>query len=450
MTPCEKILQSAREHGVDMVGLSGLITPSLEEMARVARELEREGFAVPLLIGGATTSPAHTALRIAPEYGPPVVHVPDASRAVGVVSRLLNPGLRPGFVEQNIADQARLREQHENAGSAKPLLALEEARRRRPAIAWRPEDVARPEFLGVRALDPFPLEELVPYIDWSPFFHAWDIRGRYPALLEDPRARELFDDARRVLDLIVSRRRIQARGVYGFFPANRAGDDVEVYSDDTRGRTVARFHFLRQQMDKPAGQFNHCLADFIAPVQPEPALSPAARLPDYLGAFAVSAGFGVDELCAEFVRDHDDYQAILAKALADRLAEAFAECLHRRVRIEWGYGRQEQLSHEDLIRERYRGIRPAAGYPACPDHTEKWTIWRLLDVERSAGIELTESCAMRPASSVSGLYFAHPEAKYFAVGRIARDQVLDYHRRKQMELAEIERWLAPNLGYTPA
>ncbi len=450
MTPCEKILQSAREHGVDMVGLSGLITPSLEEMARVARELEREGFAVPLLIGGATTSPAHTALRIAPEYGPPVVHVPDASRAVGVVSRLLNPGLRPGFVEQNIADQARLREQHENAGSAKPLLALEEARRRRPAIAWRPEDVARPEFLGARALDPFPLEELVPYIDWSPFFHAWDIRGRYPALLEDPRARELFDDARRVLDLIVSRRRIQARGVYGFFPANRAGDDVEVYSDDTRGRTVARFHFLRQQMDKPAGQFNHCLADFIAPVQPEPALSPAARLPDYLGAFAVSAGFGVDELCAEFVRDHDDYQAILAKALADRLAEAFAECLHRRVRIEWGYGRQEQLSHEDLIRERYRGIRPAAGYPACPDHTEKWTIWRLLDVERSAGIRLTESCAMMPASSVSGLYFAHPEAKYFAVGRIARDQILDYQGRKQMELAEIERWLAPNLGYTPA
>ncbi len=449
MTPCEKILQSAREHAVDMIGLSGLITPSLEEMARVARELEREGFTVPLLIGGATTSPAHTALRIAPEYGPPVVHVPDASRAVGVVSRLLNPGLRPGFVEQNIADQARLRQQHENAGSAKPLLTLEEARRRRPGIAWKPEDAAQPEFLGVRALNPFPIEELVPYIDWSPFFHAWDIRGRYPAVLDDPRARELFDDARRVLDLIVSRQRLQARGVYGFFPANRVGDDVEVYSDDTRGQPLARFHFLRQQMDKPAGQFNHCLADFIAPAQPETASNPPGRLPDYLGAFAVTTGFGVDELCAEFVRDHDDYQSILAKALADRLAEAFAECLHRRVRIEWGYGRQEQLSHEDLIRERYRGIRPAAGYPACPDHTEKWTIWRLLDVERSTGIQLTESCAMRPASSVSGLYFAHPEAKYFAVGRIARDQILDYHCRKQMELAEIERWLAPNLGYTP-
>jgi len=296
---------------------------------------------------------------------------------------------------------------------------------------------------------PITISDLVPFIDWSLYFHTWELRGRYPAILEKPEAKKLFEDAQELLHDIVSRKLLAARAVYGFFPANAVGDDVELYTDDTRTQVLATFHFLRQQMDKPQGQFNNCLADFIAPRAP--LLSTISYpLSDYLGAFAVSAGFGVEELCGKFGRDHDDYNSIMTKALADRLAEALAEYLHQRARKEWGYGQGETLTIEDLIREKYRGIRPAAGYPACPDHTEKWTLWKLLEVEKNTGIKLTESCAMWPGASVSGLYFAHPESKYFGVGKIGRDQVLDYHARKQMDLAAVERWLGPYLNYEPA
>jgi 5-methyltetrahydrofolate--homocysteine methyltransferase len=448
MVPCEKILQTAREKRVDLIGLSGLITPSLDEMAHVAREMQREGFILPLLIGGATTSRAHTAVKIAPGYSQPVVHVLDASRAVGVVSQLINPDVKPAFVKQNQSQQEKLRSEHAGQQTAKPLLSLDHARRRRAPIDWSAYTPPKPEFTGVRVLRGFPLQQIVPFIDWSPFFHTWELRGRYPTLFDDPqigsKARELFDDAQKLLEEIVGRELLQAKAVYGLFPANSLDDDVELYTDETRGQALATFHFLRQQMDKPAGQFNHCLADFIAPKS-----LPPPSVPDHLGAFAVTVGHGVDELCKQFERDHDDYNSIMTKALADRLAEAFAECLHQRVRGEWGYGRDERLTPEDLIRERYRGIRPAAGYPACPDHTEKLILWKLLDAERNTGIKLTESAAMWPASSVSGLYFAHPDSKYFAVGRIGRDQVLDYHRRKGMDLATVERWLSPYLGYDP-
>jgi 5-methyltetrahydrofolate--homocysteine methyltransferase len=451
MTPCDKILAIAREKQVDLIGLSGLITPSLEEMVHVAKEMSRQGFNVPLLIGGATTSRAHTSVKIAPNYEPAVVHVLDASRAVGVVGSLLSPQQKPEFLKRNHSEQEKLRQQHLGQKDHKPLLSIEEARRRRTPIEWKPEDLPKPSFTGVRVLENFPLEEIVPFIDWSPFFHTWELRGRYPAILEEPKAKELFDDAQRLLDEIVSKKLLTARAVYGFFPANSVGDDVELYTDDSRHTVLATFHFLRQQMDKPPGQFNHSLADFIAPKY----LSGGAGdvpsgLQDYLGAFAVTSGHGLDELCQSFERDHDDYNSIMAKSLADRLAEAFAERLHKQAREDWGYGRTENLTNDDLIRERYRGIRPAAGYPACPDHTEKFLLWDLMDVEKRAGIKLTESAAMYPASSVSGLYFAHPAAKYFGVGKIERDQVLDYHVRKSMDLAVVERWLAPNLNYDPA
>jgi len=443
MVPCEKILQTARELQVDMIGLSGLITPSLDEMAHVAREMKREGFSLPLLIGGATTSKAHTSVKIAPHYDEPVVHVVDASRAVGVVGQLINPRFKPAFARQNREDQEKIRRQH--AGQAARLLPLEEARRRAPKIQWKPEDIARPEFTGIRVLESVPLEELVSCIDWSPFFHTWELRGRYPAILDHPKygaeARTLFHDGQQLLDRIVREKLLTARGVYGFFPANSAGDDVEVYSGAARATALATFHFLRQQIEKPDGQPNLCLADFIAPRE-------AAQ--DYLGLFAVTAGLGADELAGQFKAGHDDYNAILAQALADRLAEAFAEYLHRRVRAEWGYGKDENLTVEQLIQEEYRGIRPAAGYPACPDHTEKWTLWELLDVEKNTGIKLTESGAMWPASSVSGLYFAHPRSQYFGVGKLGRDQVLDYHRRKGMDLRAVEKWLGPYLNYEPA
>ena len=441
MTSCEKILAAAREHNVDIIGLSGLITPSLDEMAHVAREMERQGFTIPLLIGGATTSKAHTAVKIAPAYSHPVVHVLDASRAVGVVGQLLNPELKPAFIAQNREEQGQLRRQHESQRDLRPLLPLARARERRTPIVWHAADLARPSFTGVRVLDPFPLGEIVPFIDWSPFFHTWELRGRYPAILEDPKAAELFADAQTLLERIVAENLLTARAVYGFFPANSVGDDIELYTDESRTKVLTTFHTLRQQMDKPTGQFNHALADYIAPK--------ATGLHDYLGAFAVTSGHGTDELARAFEKDHDDYNSIMVKALADRLAEGFAECLHARVRREWGYGGDEKFTPEELIREQYRGIRPAAGYPACPDHTEKGILWRLLDAERHTGIRLTESYAMWPASSVSGLYFAHPEAKYFGVGKLDRDQVADYHLRKQMDLATVERWLGPNLNYDP-
>ena len=439
MTPSDKILATARERQVDLIGLSGLITPSLEEMVHVAKEMTREGFTIPLLIGGATTSRAHTSVKIAPNYESGVIHVLDASRAVGVVGSLLHPEQKSRFLNNNLAEQEKLRQQHLRQKDQKPLLALEEARRRRTSIEWKEADIPQPSFTGTRVLQNYPLEDLVPFIDWSPFFHTWELRGRYPAILEEPKAKELFDDAQRLLETIVQKKLLTARAVYGFFPANSVGDDVEIYTDDSRRAVLTTFHFLRQQMDKPAGQFNHSLADFIAPK--------SSGLRDYLGAFAVTSGHGIEAICERFERDHDDYNSIMTKALADRLAEAFAERLHKQAREDWGYGKTEKLSTDDLIREQYRGIRPAAGYPACPDHTEKQILWKLMDVEGGTGIKLTESFAMYPASSVSGLYFAHAEAKYFGVGKIERDQVLDYQRRKEMELQTLERWLAPNLNY---
>jgi 5-methyltetrahydrofolate--homocysteine methyltransferase len=443
MVPCEKILQTAREQKVDMIGLSGLITPSLDEMAHVARELKREGFVVPLLIGGATTSKAHTSVKIAPHYDHPVVHVLDASRAVGVVGHLISPDLRLAFDEKNRGEQDKIRQQH--AAPRAKLLPLAEARRRGPRHDWKPGDIAVPEWTGARVLDTaagtLALSDLVPLIDWSPFFHTWEMRGRYPSILKHEKygeqATKLFEDAQVLLRRLVKGKLLQARGVYGFFPANSAGDDVTLYKDSSRREVLTTFHFLRQQMEKPEGQSNLSLADFIAPAN------------DYIGAFAVTTGLGVDELAAEFKADHDDYNAIMTEALADRLAEAFAEFLHKRARVEWGFGKAENLSPEQLIDEQYRGIRPAAGYPACPDHTEKVTLWKLLDVETNAGIRLTESGAMWPASSVSGLYFADARSKYFAVGKMERDQVEDYARRKEMDLPTIEKWLGPYLNYEP-
>ncbi len=443
MVPCEKILKTAREQNVDIIGLSGLITPSLDEMQHVAREMQREGFTTPLLIGGATTSRVHTAVKIAPNYEPPVVHVLDASRAVPVVGALVNPETRANFALKNQSEQNRDRELFESSRQQRKSLTLEQARANRTPIDWAATEIARPEFTGVRLLKNYPLEQIVPFIDWSPFFHTWELKGVFPRILDDPnvgsQARKLYDDAQALLERIVSRRSLRANAVYGFWPANAVGDDIEVYADDNRSRVLTVFHTLRQQSEKRAGQFNQALSDFIAPRE-------SGRI-DYIGGFAVTTGIGLEELCAQFERDHDDYSSIMAKALADRLAEAFAELLHKRAREEWGYGRGENLSHEDLIKERYRGIRPAPGYPAQPDHTEKRLLFDLLQAEQSTGVHLTESFAMVPASSVSSLYFASPEAKYFALGKIERDQVEDYARRKGMELPEIERWLAPNLNY---
>jgi 5-methyltetrahydrofolate--homocysteine methyltransferase len=441
MVPSERILAAAREHKADMIGASGLITPSLDEMVHLAKEMERQGFALPLLIGGATTSRIHTAVKIAPMYSHPVVHVTDASRAVGVVGSLKSAELRQNFAEENRRLQEKLRESHRP--QAQPLLSLEEARRREPVFDWAAADVRRPEFTGVKVCDSVPLDEIVPYIDWTPFFATWELRGTYPKIFDDAtvgaRARELLDDAQKLLSEIVTGRLLTARAVFGLFPAASVGDDVEIYTSEARSGVLTEFHFLRQQMEKAPGHFNYSLADFVAPED--------SGVHDYLGAFAVSAGFCLEPLVARFERDHDDYNAIMAKALADRLAEALAELLHKRVRDAWGYGREERLCTDDLIHERYRGIRPAPGYPACPDHTEKQLLWDVLGVEKRTGIKLTESFAMYPAASVSGFYFAHPEARYFAVGKIDRDQVLDYSRRKGMDVKTTERWLAPNLNY---
>jgi len=443
MVPCEKILKTAREQNVDIIGLSGLITPSLDEMQHVAREMQREGFTTPLLIGGATTSRVHTAVKIAPNYEPPVIHVLDASRAVPVVGALVNNETRGNFALKNQSEQRRDRELFESSRAHSKSLTLEQARANRTPIDWATTEIAKPEGAGVRLLKNYPLEQIVPFIDWSPFFHTWELKGVFPRILDDPatgaQARKLYDDAQRMLDRIVSRRALRAHAVYGFWPANAVGDDIEVYAGENRSRVLTVFHTLRQQSEKRAGQYNQALADFIAPKE-------SGRI-DYIGGFAVTTGIGLEELCAQFERDLDDYSSIMAKALADRLAEAFAELLHKRAREEWGYGRDENLKPEDLIKERYRGIRPAPGYPAQPDHTEKRLLFDLLQPEQSAGVHLTESFAMTPASSVSGLYFSHPEAKYFALGKIERDQVEDYARRKGMEVREVERWLAPNLNY---
>ena len=406
--------------------------------------MERQGFTTPLLVGGATTSRAHTAIKIAPHYTQPVVHVLDASRAVPVTTTLLSDDGKDAFVAQHRADYATIRRNH--ASSRQPLVDLETARARRTPIAWRAEDVARPEATGPRVLDDFPIATLRDYIDWTPFFHTWELKGVYPRILDDekygPQARQIFAEANALLDRIIDERLLTARAVYGLFPASAVGDDVEVYADATRSQVLTRFHFLRQQTDRGTDQPCRSLGDFIAPKE--------TGLADHLGAFAVTSGIGLQALCDRFRAQHDDYNAIMAEAVADRLAEAFAEYLHKRVRDEWGYGHDEAFTPAELIQEKYRGIRPAAGYPACPDHTEKGTLWRLLDVEAATGITLTESYAMWPGSSVSGLYFAHPEARYFTLGRIDRDQVADYAVRKDLPVAEIERWLGPNLNYDDA
>ena len=444
MVSCEKILERAKAEKADMIGLSGLITPSLDEMVHVAKEMERQGFKLPLLVGGATTSRAHTAVKIAPHYSEPVVHVLDASRAVPVTSSLLSDAGKAEFVAQHRADYEAIRKAH--AAPRQQLVPLETARQRRTPIEWRTEDLPQPAFLGVRVLDNFPLATLREYIDWSPFFHTWGLKGIYPRILDHAeqgaQARQIFAEANALLDIVIAKNLIAARGVYGMFPASAVGDDVDVYTDEMHGELVERFHFLRQQANREGSEPCRSLADFIAPKE--------TGLDDHIGAFAVTTGIGLKELCDRFRAENDDYNAIMAEAIADRLAEAFAECLHKRVRDEWGYGRAENLTPEELIHEKYRGIRPAPGYPACPDHTEKGTIWRLLDVQANTGMLITESFAMWPGSSVSGLYFAHPDSRYFSLGKIGRDQVVDYSERKGMSVAEVERWLGPNLNYEPA
>jgi 5-methyltetrahydrofolate--homocysteine methyltransferase len=441
MVPCEKILEKAKVEGVDLIGLSGLITPSLDEMVHVAREMERGGWSVPLLIGGATTSSKHTAVKIAPAYRNAVVHVKDASRAVGVVDRLIRPELRAELDREN-----REAQQQERAAFARrrerKLVSYAEAVARRFRIDWDAGPVDRPGFTGVRVLRDFSLAEIVPYIDWSPFFMAWELSGKYPGIFDDPtvgvEAKKLFDDAQRLLGQIVADKKLTAHGVYGFFPANTDGDDVVIYTDESRTQERLRLCMLRQQWEREGQKSFRSLADYIAPV---------GGKADYIGAFAVTTGVGADELAAHFEAALDDYNAIMSKALADRLAEAFAELLHERARRDWGFGQNENLSKNELIAEEYRGIRPAPGYPACPDHTEKAKLWQLLEPEAAAGIRLTESYAMHPGAAVSGWYFGHPEARYFAVDLVTRDQVQNYAVRKGMPLAEAERWLAPNLAY---
>jgi 5-methyltetrahydrofolate--homocysteine methyltransferase len=455
MVPSEKILAAAREHRADLIGLSGLITPSLDEMVHVAREMQREGFDIPLLIGGATTSAKHTAVRIAPAYKQPVVHVLDASQAVGVVGNLIDDHLKPVFDLKNRDMQERDRKNFADR-QQKTLVPYAEACRRKFATDWQTVEIATPEFLGRKVLEDYPLAEIATYIDWSPFFQTWELKGKYPAILSDPavgeEARKLFADARRLLDQIVEKKWLRANGVYGFWPANAVGDDIVVFDPkgkidnrgsriEDRGEHITRFHTLRQQWERKGTNDFHALADFIAPEE-------CGRV-DYLGAFAVTAGLGIEPVLERFHKEHDDYQSILVKALADRLAEAFAEMLHARVRREWGYGRTENLKPEDLIEEKYRGIRPAPGYPACPDHTEKRILFDLLQAEEATGIKLTESFAMYPAASVSGFYFAHPQARYFSVDRVTKEQIEAYAARKGMTVPEVERWLSPNLGYEP-
>ncbi|WP_447585670.1 methionine synthase [Pseudoxanthomonas mexicana] len=442
MVPTQKILDTAKAENADLIGLSGLITPSLEEMTHVAREMQRQGFDTPLLIGGATTSRAHTALKIDPHYQAPTVWVKDASRAVGVAQSLISRDMRAAFVAANDADYAEIRERHKNRGDAKRLVSLEKARAQKFDGGWADYTPPTPRQPGLHVFDDYPLDELVDCIDWTPFFNAWELFGKYPAILTDDvvgaQASELYRDARAMLAKIVDERWLTAKAVFGLWPANSVGDDVELTVD---GRSE-RLHFLRQQVDKPVERPDFCLADFIAPKD--------SGRQDWIGMFAVTAGIGIDAHVARFEADHDDYNAILLKALADRLAEALAERLHQRVRTEfWGYVADETLDNEALIAEKYVGIRPAPGYPACPEHSEKATLFRLLDAGSHAGMSLTESFAMLPTAAVSGYYFSHPQSQYFVVGRVSKEQVADYARRKGVEIAQVERWLASNLDYDP-
>jgi 5-methyltetrahydrofolate--homocysteine methyltransferase len=444
MVPADRILAEARVVKADIIGLSGLITPSLDEMVHVAKEMQRQGFTVPLLIGGATTSKLHTAVKIEPHYEHPVVHVKDASRAVGVAGSLLSKDLKERYVAGIRAEYAEVRARRASRDEARDLIPIAEARANPIPIDWSRYQPPTPAEPGIQVLHNIPLNEIAAYIDWTFFFHAWQLRGRYPQILDDPEkgeeARKLHDDALAMLHRILTEHWLEARAVIGLFPANTVGDDVLVYGDEKRSDPLLAFHFLRKQGRQPAGKHNECLADFVAPED--------TGIPDYLGGFACTAGIGIDEHVKRFQSEHDDYSALMLKALADRLAEALAEMLHQRVRTRhWRYASEEGLSNEALIEERYQGIRPALGYPACPDHTEKDLLWRLLDAERNTGIWLTESKAMVPTAAVSGLYFSHPESRYFAVGKINRDQVADYAERKGMSVAEVERWLGPNLAY---
>jgi 5-methyltetrahydrofolate--homocysteine methyltransferase len=442
MVPVDKILKEARLHQVDIIGLSGLITPSLDEMAHVAKEMQRQQFTLPLLIGGATTSRKHTAVKIAPRYEHLTLHVLDASRAAGVVSQLINPAQLAELTAQTKVDQERIRQQFSEQ-QKQPLTPYRIAKQRPFNIDWSVAAVYKPEFLGPRILRHFPLDQIVPFIDWSPFFNAWQLSGRWPDILEHPEygqaARELYENAQQVLTQIVEHKLLSAHAVYGFFPAHSDGDDIALYVDDNRSQELTRFHTLRQQRQKREDLPHYALADFIAPKE--------TNHPDYIGAFALSTGFGLEKIVEQYQADHDDYRAILAKSLADRLAEAFAELLHKRVRQEWGFGKDEQLSYEDLLRERYQGIRPAAGYPACPDHTEKPIIFDLLQATPQIGLQLTENLAMYPAAAVCGLYFSHPSSQYFAVGKLGRDQIEDYAVRKSLSVQSVERWLYANLAY---
>jgi len=441
MVPAQEIIRRAKEEKVDIIGLSGLITPSLDEMVHLAKEMEREGFNIPLIIGGATTSRIHAAVKIAPQYSGPTVHVLDASRSVTVCSNLLNEKNRDSYTKEIREDYAKTRETHLQKQLEKPYTKLATAQVKKYAIDWTNYQAAQPKFLGTKVFEDFPLEELVPYIDWTPFFHTWELRGSYPKILKDEvvgqEAAKLFEDAQVLLKRIIDEKLLKAKGVIGFWPANAINDDLELMTENSRLRTL---HFLRQQAEKPAEEPYYSLADFVAPKE--------SGKNDFIGAFAVTTGIGCDELVAQFEAQNDDYNSIMAKALADRLAEAFAEKMHELVRKEyWGYAADENLNNEELIKEKYRGIRPAPGYPACPDHTEKQVLFELLDAEKAIGLSLTESFAMHPAAAVSGYYFAHPEARYFGLGKISRDQVEDYAKRKNIPLAEAEKWLSPNLAY---
>ncbi|MDH5553136.1 MAG: B12-binding domain-containing protein, partial [Nitrosomonas sp.] len=444
MVPCAQILEMAKKENADIIGLSGLITPSLEEMAYVAKEMQREGFTIPLLIGGATTSRVHTAVKIAPHYVGSVVWVPDASRAVGVCSSLMSEDQQAEYV-QNVKDEyEKVRARHKNKKGPSKILPIAEARANAFKTDWSNYHAFEPALIGVRTLNNYPLEKIVPSIDWTPFFQAWELAGRYPAILDDEVVGEtatgLFRDAQIMLKKIVEQKWLSANAVIGLFPANSVGDDIEIYTDQTRSTVAMTYHCLRQQDLKPTGKPNRCLSDFIAPKE--------TGMKDTIGLFAVGAGFGIDERVKAFEDANDDYSAIVLKALADRLAEAFAEHMHMRVRREfWGYAKDETLSNEQMIKEEYRGIRPAPGYPACPDHTEKGSLFRLLDATKNANIIVTESFAMVPTAAVSGFYFAHPDSTFFAVGKIGKDQVEDYAQRKGWTMDEAERWLAPVLAY---
>lgn len=447
MVSAQKILDTAKAEKVDIIGLSGLITPSLDEMAHVAKEMQRLGFTVPLLIGGATTSRVHTAVKIEPNYTGTTVYVKDASRAVGVAQNLVSDANATDYIAKVKAEYIQVREMHKGKARKTDWLTLDAARANKMPIEWAGYEPPKPSFIGIKVFEDYSLNDIAKYIDWTPFFKTWELAGSYPKIFKDSvvgeHARALFDDAQGMLKDIIDNDWLQARAVFGLFPANQVNDDdIELYTDDSRNEVLTTLHHLRQQNQKPPGRPNRCLADFVAPK--------ATGLNDYLGAFAVTAGLGIDEHVKRFEADHDDYRAIMLKALADRLAEAFAELLHERVRKEfWGYATDERLSNDDLVNETYKGVRPAPGYPACPDHTEKALMWALIDPLANAGIEITESFAMWPAAAVSGWYFSHPESQYFGIGKINRDQVEDYAARKGMTLAEAERWLAPNLGYDP-